>query len=302
MSKVYRIHIRPGGGLANSKISFEYCLKQNVLGVGWQVPTESDEKLTWEQYEERALTQYKNIQVVRYFKNRIKEGDLLWTRGIDGSYYLARALSAWEYYDNDSARDADIVNICHVKMLQISNPDDVPGKVISCFRASRTIQEICDDSIATYSQGLWNRMDTEFIYTIQPQKLSWRSLLTDEQLEDLLFIYLQLNDWIVVPNSRKKDTMSYEFYLIHKTTKERAIVQAKTGYSQINLDNLVNCASKVYVYQTHGIYSGKCGDNVTIISDKEIEGFVKEYEGIIPANISKWFSIQNSVEAQPQSS
>jgi hypothetical protein len=194
MSKVYRIHIRPGGGLANSKISFEYCLQESVLGVGWQVPIEKDERISWEQYQERALNEYKSIQVVQYFKKRIGVGDLLWTRGIDGTYYLARALTSWEYHDNTAARDADIVNICRVKILKISNPDDVPGKVISCFRASRTIQEICDDSIATYSQGLWNRLDTEFHYPIQPQKLSWRSLLTDEQVEDLLFIYLQLDN------------------------------------------------------------------------------------------------------------
>jgi|GEM_PF-2477087 hypothetical protein len=32
---VFRIHIRPQGGSASVKESFEYCLKNKILGVGW---------------------------------------------------------------------------------------------------------------------------------------------------------------------------------------------------------------------------------------------------------------------------
>jgi hypothetical protein len=39
---VFRIHIRPKGGLAKPKISFAYCLKENVLGMGWQANTQNN--------------------------------------------------------------------------------------------------------------------------------------------------------------------------------------------------------------------------------------------------------------------
>jgi hypothetical protein len=34
---VFRLHIRPGGGLDNPVFSFAYCLREEILGVGWQV-------------------------------------------------------------------------------------------------------------------------------------------------------------------------------------------------------------------------------------------------------------------------
>ena len=34
---VFRLHIRPKGGLGNVRDSFAYCLREGVLGLGWQV-------------------------------------------------------------------------------------------------------------------------------------------------------------------------------------------------------------------------------------------------------------------------
>ena len=41
-------------------------------------------------------------------------------------------------------------------------------------------------------------------------------LLDDEETEDVVFMYLQTKDYYVVPNSRKKDTMTFEYLLIDK--------------------------------------------------------------------------------------
>ena len=57
---VYRIHIRPGGGLANPEYSFAYCLDEQVLGVGWQ--TYSDKFIsTWAEYEAEAVKHHDDL-------------------------------------------------------------------------------------------------------------------------------------------------------------------------------------------------------------------------------------------------
>ena len=37
MSQLWRIHIRPGGGRADPIFSYALCLREHVIGVGWQV-------------------------------------------------------------------------------------------------------------------------------------------------------------------------------------------------------------------------------------------------------------------------
>ena len=87
----YRIHIRPKGGLANSKVSFDYCLKESVLGLGWQTDSQNN-NASWEEYEKEAIEKYGNSELsrVRYLKDNIKQNDIIWTRDAEGTYYLGK--------------------------------------------------------------------------------------------------------------------------------------------------------------------------------------------------------------------
>jgi len=165
----------------------------------------------------------------------------------------------------------------------------VPGKIIACFRAPRTIQATYDDAAIEYTKKLWNQLNSSPDYDVNKIDSIW-SLLSDEQVEDLIFLYLQTKDWYVVPNSRKKDTMSYEFYLINKFTLERAIVQAKTGESYINLLDYYNVEDRVFIFQPHDNIRGEIKVNFSIIAKEEMESFIANNEGIIPKNIIKWQS------------
>ena len=213
----------------SASVSFAYCLEEQVLGVGWQ--TYSDKLITtWAEYEQEALKVTKDLSRVRFLKNHVRPNDLIWTRSPAGNYYLAKALSGWEYYTNERARAADIVNVARCQIFKVPQVDMVPGKVVACFRSTRTIQRIAGDPMTLYSQHLWNRLSGTQDFT--PPSLAGRSVfpfLGAEETEDVIFIYLQTKGWLVVPNSRKGDTMSYEFYLIHRDTRQRAVVQAKPG-------------------------------------------------------------------------
>lgn len=292
---VYRIHIRPKGGNADPVYSFNYCLEKKVLGVGWQTDTHTS-GLSWEEYENEATKIYgsSDLSRVKYLKNNIKVDDLLWTRDNNGNYYLARVDSEWEYFTNDKAQKADIVNIVRCKIHKVNSVDAVPGKIVSCFRPTRTIQAIRDETASEYSKYLWNKLDNSYYYTLSKNNLNnVFSLLGSEETENIIFIYLQIKGWLVIPNSRKLDTMGYEFYLINKQTKERGIVQVKTGDVEIDTKMWDSWKETVFLFQSNGIYKGLSSKNVFCLDPSEIIKFMNDNIDILPSSIVFWINTVN---------
>ena len=287
---VFRLHIRPGGGLANSELSFAYCLQEQVLGVGWQ--TESDKVVsTWEEYETEASKEHDDLSRVRYLKNYVKKDDIIWTRCTSGHYYVAKVTSEWEYFTNDRAKDADIVNVVRCEILKVPAIDAVPGKVVACFRGQRTIQEIWGEPMQQYSQFLWNTLSgTSFYPLAEDVGGSVFPFLGSDATEDVIFIYLQTKGWLVVPNSRKADTMSFEFYLIHRETRERAIVQIKTGNTSLNTDEWKDRTERVFLFQSNGLYFGGSHPSVVCIPPAEIEVFMDKNRDLLPASTLYWMN------------
>lgn len=285
---VFRIHIRPGGGLADSDFSFHYCLDEQVLGVGW--PTYSDKAIsTWDEYETEASQHHDDLSRVRYLKNYVKKDDLIWTRCTSGHYYLAKVASEWEYFSNDRAKDADIVNVVRCEILKVAKIDAVPGKVVACFRPARTIQEIADEQMHQYSQYLWNTLSGTSCYPLAENVGgSVFPFLGSDTTEDVIFIYLQTKGWLVIPNSRKADTMSFEFYLIHRETRERAVVQIKTGNTSLNTDEWKDRLERVFLFQSNGLYFGENHPSVECIWPAEIEAFMLANRDVLPASTLYW--------------
>jgi len=298
---VFRLHIRPKGGLANPSISFAYCLREGVLGVGWQVEPPAGTALAWEAYERLAADAYGlgELSRVRYLHANIKPRDLIWSRDADGKYYLAKVCSptndlggtglAWEYYDTPAGRDADIVNVVRCCIQPVPAADDVPGKIVACFRPSRAIQSITDETAVLYSQLLWNQLTKSEEYSLPDlQRCDIFSFLDAETTEDVVFIYLQCQGWVVVPNSRKADTMRYEFLAIHRQTHERALVQVKTGSTPLDTDTWSRFPEKVFLFQTHGIYTGSLASNVVPLPPQTIKAFVQDHFEIMPRAVQRW--------------
>lgn len=290
---VYRIHIRPKGGLANPKVSFDYCLKESVLGLGWQTESQNN-NASWEEYETEAAEIYGSGELsrVRYLKNNIKTDDIIWTRDTEGNYYLGKVVSGWEYFSNPDAQDADIVNVVRCDLKKVPSVDDVPGKVVACFRPSKTVQAIRDETASNYSKYLWNKLIGEEFYSLSKENYkNVYSFLGSEETEDVIFIYLQMQGWVVIPNSRKGDTMSYEFYLVNRETKEKAIVQVKTGLTPLSPKDWKSWKEKVFLFQASGVYSGSSDGNVVCLTPNEIESFMYANKEMLPSNISHWLDV-----------
>lgn len=290
---VFRIHIRPRGGLADHPLSFDYCLKEKILGVGWQIETQNN-SVTWKEYETEALKIYGSSKLsrVRYLKNNVKKDDLIWTRDTKGHYYLAKVNTEWEYYANNEAKNADIVNVVRCDIFEVPSVDDVPGKVVACFRPSRTVQSIRNKTTSDYSKYLWNKLSQSNDYPLPKGKFKdVFSFLDSEETEDVIFIYLQEQGWIVIPNSRKADTMRFEFYLINRETKEKSIVQVKTGRTSLTPEHWAAWKEKVFLFQSNGIYNGNFGGAVICIKPDDIKKFMYDNRDLMPSNIVHWMDV-----------
>ena len=285
---VYRIHIRPKVGANKQRKAFKYCLNHGVLGMGWAVAGRS--RLSWDDYIAAAEQkyEYKEVQPVRYLHREVKENDLIWTRDTAGNYYLGRVVSPWKYRATEEALQADIVNICCCELVSV-DIDDVPGKVVACFRPSRTIQAIRDETVSIYSQLLWNDIAGFNQYSPQsPANPDIYTFLDDIETENAVAIYLQMRGWIYLPKSRKADTMGYEYILINRETFERAVVQVKTGKTSLNRDDWSNFPAKVFLFQSNNKYTGSMYKHVECIPPDYLREFLFSNQNLLPRSIKRW--------------
>ena len=301
----FRMHILPRHKNSR-KETFQYCLEQGVLGTGWIVEgLESTE--IWETYKSAAIdlsnkdgdpNHFDNsYQSSKYLYNNIKPGDLIWTRNENGQYFLARVTKGWGYLSTDQGIKLDIASIVYCDIKKVPSVDDVPGKVVSSFRATRTTQRIGMRKseefkvVEQYSRMLWNKLSKTNQYEIDSLVNSdFFSLISDRDAEDLVCIYLQVQGWVYVPGSRSLDTMKYEYYFVNLTSKKRAIVQVKTGKSRIDVDSLNNFHENVFVFQPNNHYDGAPGAECRICRS-EIIKFVEDYKSLIPNNILNWYEL-----------
>jgi hypothetical protein len=292
--QVFRLHIRPKGGLADHLFSFDYCRENGVLGLGWPLETPPKSNLTWEQYENLATKKYskKDLSRVRNLRENVKPSDLIWTRDKGGKYYLAQVQSAWEYLDNDNGRKADITNVVRCEIKPVPHADDVPGKIVAHFRAPMSIQRVTESTTTSYTRWLWNQLTNSEEYLVEPENSdNLFALLGSETTEDVIFIYLQMNGWLILPNSRKADTMSYEFIAIKRDNLDnydRAVVQVKTGNTPLNSEDYVNVDEYVFLFQANGNYKGETSAKVECLQPSNIEKFIRENIQVMPGVVQKW--------------
>ncbi len=285
---VFRIHIKPDGGKADPETTFQYCLDNGLLGVGWRTRSESNtvnRTKSWDDYYQEASQIYDNLDICKYIQKWVGEGDLVWTRHpARKQYYIARVTSGWEYWTSQKGidQDIDIANVFRCVFQEV-NLDAVPGKIVACFRAPRTIQEIADSRAKAYSQYLWNKLSKEQVYEVEKSEYSdIFMMLDDEETEDLLFLYLQSKGWYVIPNSRKGDTMSFEFLVTNAKNGEKAATQVKTGETVLNRDDYSALPNKIFLFQSNERYEGTTAENVICVRREELLRFLEARIALFP--------------------
>ena len=290
---IWRIHLKSA-----SKAGVDprqLCFDKDIVGVGWQIDYDTV-PVPWEEYLDIAGDFYGTSswkKALNAIKTRIQVNDLIWSRDRFGNYYLGRILSDWYYDTSIECAHADIVNVRKCKWHKIGTAEDVPGKVVSSFRSTLTVQAIYDDAAYKFSQIAYNDKEGQPLYNID--KISDKnifSLLSSDDCEDALAIFLQINhDYFIIPSSCKSDTMAYEFVLKHRQTGKSAVAQVKSGNISLNIDNFSNLETDIFLFATSGLYSGSPRANVITINPVDVQKFLYEHVHLLPDKIKNWLNL-----------
>lgn len=293
---IWRINLKPG---AQSGIDArQHCLNNAVVGIGWQVDFEEDD-ITYEVYQDKAKQAYGDSSWWPAFNaicHRMKKDDLIWTRDWNGIYYLGQVKGDWFYDCSDNASNADIVNVRKCEWFKIGTVEAVPGKLVNCFIPARTLQQVHDAAVSAFSMITYNEMSGTHRYDIPDIPSSdIFSLLSSEDCEDALALYLQYTyDYMIIPSSRKPDTMAYEFVLVNKKNGRKAVVQVKNGNNTLNADDFGKLDEMVYLFTTKGKYLGKQTENIHFIDPATIREFLLQKTQLLPAKIKTWIKFLKS--------
>ncbi|MCF2494288.1 8-oxoguanine DNA glycosylase OGG fold protein [Dyadobacter chenhuakuii] len=166
--------------------------------------------------------------------------------------------------------------------------DSVPGKVVSSFIASRTLQMV--HGVSEYSQQTYNELSGTNHYS--PDLTGYTeifSFLSWDDCEDLVGLYLQVTEgYLVIPSSCKTDTLAYEFVLTKTGTGEKAVVQVKTGDTGLNKDDYKDVNVKVYLFSVNGSYLGNNYPHVSLVSMADLKVFLYTHRELMPEKIKFW--------------
>ena len=142
------------------------------------------------------------------------------------------------------------------------------------------------------TQHLWNDCANQQVYDVDTTDFpDIFTMLDPEETEDLVFLYLQSQGWYVVPNSRKGNTLRFEFMLAHSETGAKALTQVKTGDVQLNVDCYANHPWHIFLFQSNEYYEGQRADNVTCIRRDDLDAFLQDTVHLFPQSFgrsSRW--------------
>lgn len=297
MTAVWRLNIKTAAleGVDPRK----FCIEKQILGVGW--PVDCNDKVDWDTYYKLGESEYYNQgdngwwPALNAIKNRMQLGDLCWTRDWDGVYYLGRIAGEWMYSNDQENRAADVVNFRDCIWKKVGEVDAVPGKVVNSFIPARTVQAVDDESVRLYSKFLYNFLSEYPHYALEPISPDLFTLISSEDCEDLVGLFLQEQGYRLIPSSCKADTAAYEFVLKHNETGNSAVAQVKQGFVNLTIGDYSALPSMVYLFTSHGSYVGATARNVRCIDPQDLLKFAIEKRNVMSDRIKTWFAILDAL-------
>ena len=320
MINVYRIQlfrwdIEPKDGLTfkNKDEYRNYCLTKGRLGCGWPAKLAHCSSIEeYEEYVEKMFHKPKKLKTlseaeqkqekikhpysnhkswkttVNALKN-MKKGDLCWTLGENGKYYLGEIeddkttivdSSTCEYTEYP---EMGLFRKCKWHPYEL---DQTPGKVIASLIQGGTLHQIYN--VTEYSKHLIHPQNDE-----TNKKIDFYALLHPDDLEDLLGLYLQSKGYYIFPSTNKRGTELFEYILVQKDTKKRAVIQCKIGDDEISDENI-----KIFIkdYQNYDVFIATVkdkvylGENIETIKMKTLKKFAKDNEEILPLRIKNFLN------------
>ena len=302
MPKIWRLNIKTA---AEADVDpHRFCIEGNIMGVGWPVET-GEQGLDWESYYELGEEKYYRNNdrgwwpAVNALHNRMNIRDLCWTRNSDGIYYLGRITGDWRYENTHENREADVVNVRDCEWYEVGLVDSVPGKVVNSIRG-RAVQQVPGDSVNLYSRYLYNQLCAEPLYALVGEHgdVDLFALVSAEDCEDIMGIYLQEEGYRLIPSSCKSSTVRYEFVLKNRETGRRAVVQVKQGQIDLSREEYGDAFEDddVFLFTTHGNYVGAERANVHCLDPEGIRDFVLANREVLSDRLSRWIDFYEEMQ------
>ncbi|MCG0274898.1 MAG: hypothetical protein L5655_01870 [Thermosediminibacteraceae bacterium] len=291
---VWQVDVRPFA--ATDKDPAKFCFEEGIVGIGWRVPRKPSIR---EEYWEMAKGIYAKdkhwVRAATPFLFQMQENDLVWIKDFAGTYYLGRIEGEWEYRDDPAFLQADLPNIRKCKFFKVGT--DAPGGVVDSFRTGSIVQKINDYPVHLFSRIAYNKLAGEEFYDIKGE-VAWKmdifSLLTDQELEDIVALFLQQEGYYIIPSSLSKEE-TYNFRLAHKTTGERAFVRI-SGNTALNPDFYARFPHKTFLFSPAGYRASSGGyDHVVAIKKEEMENFIRSHENLMPFSVRLWLDVMEEI-------
>lgn len=290
MTSIWRLNIKTAAKKGIDPRRF--CLDKNILGVGWKVNQTGT--VEWEDYIAEARSEYKHrgrsfTVAINAIKNRMEIGDLCWTRDHDGTYYLGKITSDWRYENTPENSDADVVNIRSCEWHKVGTVDVVPGKVVNSYISGSTVQKVNGKNIRRYSQFLANKKIEGKGYELEKSTDNFLSLLSSDDCEDLVGLYMQkVYGYMVIPSSCKPDTAAYEYVMKHPDTGKKAVAQVKHGNINLNRNNYKDIDAEIFLLTTGGVYTGTESHGIYCLDPNVILQFTKDNYKLMSDRVQNW--------------
>ena len=226
-------------------------------------------------------------------------GDLCWSYDEDYNYYIGRIEGHWEYRSTSAYRKADVVNIRPCRWFRTGGVDSVPGKVLGNFRVSATVQQVDDKTAAFYTRWKYSQLSETAFETAHIDEPNLFSLISPDDCEDIVGIYLQeTRGYRLIPSTCKRDTPRTEFVL--RNAKGRAHVQVKQGVNETldredyrDYDPSDPC--EWFLFATSGKYTGGICDHVHCLDPIELRDFALKNRSLMSRRVQSFIQFMEQL-------
>ena len=177
--KVYRAPMRSRHSDVADGAAVERALSQGLCGFGGALdpaPSDLSDALAkaHTQHDERLARRIGRFAAA-------PEGSWVWTRDVDGLYWLGQLGGMWRY---DASEAASLVDLCHVRPCRwLSDPiadARVPGGVLATFaRGGKNWQQMHATGVAESSELLFQMAAWERLALLPPRPTLAQTLVHD---------------------------------------------------------------------------------------------------------------------------
>lgn len=138
--------------------SFQLCMTNGIIGIGWGLTDESKKPSTISEYKElRTAPKTRQLSTALNQMEKMNSGDYVWT--VDAisaipTYYLCKLESSYEYFDKDIQETCGIANGFRCSYHAVKSEELIPSNVIRYLNGKGLIFEIDDDNEITATESI----------------------------------------------------------------------------------------------------------------------------------------------------